>query len=74
MKRNFILIFTVAAITGAAGWNVSQNMSEKALSDVTLANVEALADEYCDKKWEKYYRPDGTGYNCSPTGNESCYC
>jgi predicted RNA-binding Zn ribbon-like protein len=29
----------------AAGWNVMQSQSEKTLSDVALANVEALADE-----------------------------
>jgi hypothetical protein len=46
MKKHLISIFVVAAIATAAGWNVSRNMSEEALSDVALANVEALAWEY----------------------------
>jgi hypothetical protein len=46
MKRNVISIFVVAAIAIVAGWNVMQSQSEKVLSDVALANVEALAWEY----------------------------
>jgi hypothetical protein len=35
----------VAAIVLIAGWNVIQSMSEVTLSDVAMANVEALAQE-----------------------------
>ena len=41
-----------------------------------LTNVEALAQgeggDYNSPIWERYYRPDGTGYNCTQTGNEKC--
>jgi hypothetical protein len=43
-KRIFMSIFMVAVVA-IAGWNISQSMSEVALSDVSLANVEALAGE-----------------------------
>lgn len=45
------------------------------LSGVSLANVEALASgegDYSQKIWERFYRPDCTGYNCTKTGNETC--
>jgi hypothetical protein len=43
MKKK-VLIFTIATIVVAlAGWNVSQSRNEAALSDMALANVEALA-------------------------------
>jgi predicted negative regulator of RcsB-dependent stress response len=45
MKKNLISIFVVVAIAMVAGWNVMQSQSNEALSDVALANVEALADE-----------------------------
>jgi hypothetical protein len=43
---------------------------------LALSNVEALASDegvYSDEEiWERYYRPDGTGYNCTKTGSETC--
>ncbi|MDR0537955.1 MAG: NVEALA domain-containing protein [Tannerellaceae bacterium] len=42
MKKYFLsgaIIITVAL----AGWNISKNNSEKGMSDIALANVEALA-------------------------------
>ncbi|MDR0538749.1 MAG: NVEALA domain-containing protein [Tannerellaceae bacterium] len=52
------IIITVAL----AGWNISKNNSEKGLSDVALANVEALANDNPDC-------PNG----CKSCGN-GCYC
>jgi hypothetical protein len=77
MKK--ISFYTIAiALVAVAGWNVMQSSNDAVLSDMALANVEALADE-CDtyvdsgeKKWDRYYRADGTGYNCSPTGDCTC--
>jgi hypothetical protein len=54
MKKILFLIFAVAAIAVAAVWNVSRNMNEEALSDVTLANVEALADSEGTKPCSGY--------------------
>jgi hypothetical protein len=45
MKKNVFVYAIVAAIVALAGWNVSQSRNEVALSDVALANVEALAEE-----------------------------
>jgi hypothetical protein len=44
MKKKILGVAIVAAIALVSGWNISQSMSEVALSDVSLANVEALAD------------------------------
>ena len=40
-----------------------------------LQNVEALANsesDYDKNVWERYYREDGSGYNCTKTGSETC--
>lgn len=40
-----------------------------------FSNLEALANAeggYDQKIWERFYRPDGTGYNCAKPGNETC--
>lgn len=41
MKKLFG-IMALAAIAAAAGWNFGQNQNEIELSDLTLANTEAL--------------------------------
>jgi hypothetical protein len=43
MKQKIIGIVFVAAIVVAAAWNFSQNKVDAELSDLALANVEALA-------------------------------
>ncbi|MDR0743263.1 MAG: NVEALA domain-containing protein, partial [Tannerella sp.] len=44
MNKILLSIFMVAVIAMVADWNVSRNMSKKALlSNMALANVEALA-------------------------------
>jgi hypothetical protein len=69
MKKNLISIFTVAAIATAAGWNVSRNMSEEALSDVALTNIEALAQNETDPGIRIYCRcTDGNIFG----GNKQC--
>jgi hypothetical protein len=46
MNRKILFLIVGAVIAVAAGWNVSRSMNEEALlSDVALANVEALAEE-----------------------------
>ena len=44
MKR-VIFYTSVVAIVTVAGWNVMQSRNDAVLSDVALANIEALADE-----------------------------
>jgi hypothetical protein len=45
MKRLIKLVFIMAGIATTAAWNLTQTKSEANLSDVALANVEALAIE-----------------------------
>jgi hypothetical protein len=71
MKTKFFSIVFVAAIAVAAAWNVTQSKTEVELSDLALANVEALASEEDDN--------DGTGktcYNSITTGDSELilYC
>ncbi|MDH6342165.1 hypothetical protein M2480_002141 [Parabacteroides sp. PFB2-12] len=44
MKKKIIGFVMVVAIAITAGWNVYQNEKEIGLSDLALANVEALAN------------------------------
>lgn len=43
MKRKFLGTAMVAVIAVAAGWNMYQGESNVVLSDIGLANIEALA-------------------------------
>ena len=51
MKKLFGVI-AIAAIAAAAGWNFCQNQDKVELSDLALANIEALA------------RNEGSGKTC----------
>lgn len=44
MKKKILGVVTVAAIVVMAGWNFNQSKNEVVLSDLALANVEALAN------------------------------
>ena len=81
MKKNFFLVSAVVAMAATAAWNVSISSNEReGLTDVALANVEALAKGeesgdcavYYENVWDRFYREDGTGYNCAKIGNECC--
>lgn len=75
MKKKFIYAVAIVVLAAVAGWNYQQNQEQVAMSDLTLDNIEALASgegDYNQKIWERYYRPDGTGYNCTKTGSETC--
>lgn len=43
MKKKIFGAALIAAMAVAAGWNFNQNKNEVELSDLALANVEALA-------------------------------
>lgn len=45
MKRKICGISLIAVIALAASWNFAQSKNEVTLSDVALANVEALAND-----------------------------
>lgn len=48
MKRNFVKIAFVVAIAMIAGVNVFNAHKQIELSDIAMANVEALADVECE--------------------------
>ncbi|MDR1339642.1 MAG: NVEALA domain-containing protein [Prevotellaceae bacterium] len=58
MKKKFLASIFVVAVATVAGWNFSQSRSEAALSDVALANLEALAED------------ETPMHNCSHGGTE----
>ena len=43
MKKKIIGAALIAAMAVAAGWNFNQSKNETQLSDLTMANVDALA-------------------------------
>jgi hypothetical protein len=46
MNRKILSGIAIFAITTMAAWNASLNSQSNKLSDIALANVEALANEY----------------------------
>ena len=76
-------IMALAAIAAAAGWNFGQNQNEIELSDLTLANTEALAQGELLPGDNRYIVRVGTGgsisggdvhveINCDPGGSSIC--
>jgi len=53
MNKKILTWIAVVATVAIAGWNVSQNRSDNEVSDVALANIEALAQgessDYCNQ-------------------------
>ena len=74
MKKRIIGIIMIAAIAMAAGWNVMQNKSETALSDIVLSNVEALASGESGIDNGSYYiiNVTQTKHTCVNGGPFSC--
>lgn len=72
MKKNIRAVMMVAAIALIAGINMFNSQRTVAMSDIALANVEALADEeWYDGNcfWERQYT------RCMPGGiYEHCPC
>lgn len=76
MKKmiSFLVLTSFVSLTVS---NVYRSVSVKeSMSDFILKNIEALSNnetsDYDKKIWERYYREDGTGYNCTKTGGETC--
>lgn len=67
-------MFFVAIFGIVTGYGVYTSQGQTNLTDLALDNVEALANnnEYDQKIWERYYREDNTGYNCTKGGSETC--
>jgi hypothetical protein len=68
MKKKICGAVIMAAIALVSGWNISRSTSETTLSDVAIANVEALAQEiyvghpcaHVCCGWCMYFWDDGT--------------
>ena len=78
MKKNFIRATFVAAIAMVGGINVFNAQKSEMLSDVALANVEALAQGESDLSQAIWNREDYTLDNGKPAatcwkcGNSTC--
>lgn len=83
MRKNILKVAFVAAIAMATGIQVFNAQKSEALSEVAMANVEALADGEIGNggtgRWKRivdslgcylYHKCDGNGdgYTCSPLG------
>nr|WP_129730163.1 NVEALA domain-containing protein [Parabacteroides goldsteinii] len=81
MKKKIFGVVIIAAIAITAGWNFNQSKNEVSLSDIVLANVEALArDEGAvitcsytcrDGIGKCWYRFGGT---CQRSSSTNIYC
>ena len=72
MKKNLIKMMLAAIVVVASGVNIYNSQKESGMSDIVLANVDALAsdDEIIIKKKEVYYpQPGDSNY-----GTVKCVC
>ena len=75
MKKNILKIAFVAAIAMVSGINVLNVQKSNVLSDIALANVEALADNEIDMRMGyMLVEKTSTCSVCEWTGNASDYC
>ena len=85
MKKKIFSVVAAVAVVAAAGWSYQQSkqydgMSELAMSELALANVEALArwedpNEGTGMKKENCYdRGILTGTKCSPSSSKDDKC
>ena len=72
MKKKIFGVALIATMAVTAGWNFNQSKNEAVLSDLTLANVEALAQgELPDAM---HYRVEGSPQrDCFDGGKSFCY-
>ena len=79
MKKKILGVALIAAMAVAAGWNFNQSKNEVELSDLALANVEALASgEYPEiSGWNNYivyksWNGGGIQTTCTSGGSNVC--
>lgn len=82
MKRTILKISMVAALAAITGYGIYANQKqETTLSDIALANVEALAQGesgggvscYCGKIYGSGCKADNHGAPCNPSGSSNCW-
>ena len=67
MNNKFLKVTFVAAITLVSGINVFNSHKTETLSDVVLANVEALAMDEANRGITCYFKEGGTAFLCRCT-------
>lgn len=74
MKRKIFGAILLVALAVAAGWNFNQSKNEITLSELGMANVEALATPEGSNYYHKYYCGGNTSYyKCTLTSTgDSC--
>ena len=72
MKKNILKVAFVTAIALVSGINVFNAQKSNTLSDVALANVEALADEEIGPGNWIVTLYSLSHWKCDPGGNVSC--
>ena len=72
MKKNIIKVALVAVVGLIAGINVFNAQKTDVLSDIALANVEALADDETGETGTLYGNEAGTRFCCKPGSTRTC--
>lgn len=72
MKTKFLKVTFVAAIAMISTINVFNANKTETLSDIVLANVEALAEDEEEETGTLYSNASGTKYCCCPGGSRTC--
>ena len=72
MKKKILYAVACVALAAVAGWNYQQSQKESELSDLTLANVEALASGEGSEYGTLYGNSSGTLYCCCPGSTRTC--
>ncbi len=78
--KKIILSVAVVATAAIAGWNYQQNQNKVEMSDLALANVEALAqgetlpgcNYYVYYDWEGSFGNTHLVKKCAPGGTSCC--
>ena len=74
MKKKIFGVALIVTMTVATGWNFNQNNNEMKLSDLTLANIKALANNEGsgEKLYEGYCPGSGTQCRASAVTGPTC--
>jgi hypothetical protein len=73
MKKKLLCGIAAVAISATIAFNMSLNANSNNLSDLSLANVEALAsDELLDIQMWKIRWVSDVRWICNPDGNSAC--
>lgn len=72
MKKKIVGVAIIAAMAVAAGWNFNQSKNEVELSDLALANIEALAK--CERLLGHCWYDAGNDICCDAGGTACAPC